>query len=84
MKKSCSLLLILTSITLFGCSSASSVNQDVAAEKQSVTPTPSTSSTFSPAVSPKTREYSKSLDELRASFNRDKGKVRLITLLSPT
>ncbi|MER3427241.1 MAG: hypothetical protein C4334_03935 [Pyrinomonas sp.] len=29
-------------------------------------------------------QYSKDLDNLRAQFNRDRGRVRLITLLSPT
>ena len=28
--------------------------------------------------------YSTNLDELRAQFNKDKGKVRLVTLLAPT
>ena len=28
--------------------------------------------------------YSASLDELRAQFNKDKGKVRLVTLLAPS
>jgi len=44
--------------------------------KETATPTP-TPSQQSP-------RYSTDLDELRASFNRDKGKVRLVTLLSPT
>jgi hypothetical protein len=30
------------------------------------------------------KPYSTNLDELRAQFNRDKGKVRLVTLLSPS
>ena len=30
------------------------------------------------------RPYSKELTELRVAFNRDKDKVRLVTLLSPT
>ncbi len=30
------------------------------------------------------RSYSKDMRELRANFNRDKGKVRLVVLLSPT
>ena len=29
-------------------------------------------------------EFSESLDGLKAEFNRDKGKVRLLVLLSPT
>lgn len=37
-----------------------------------------------PTPSQASPRYSTSLDELRASFNRDKGKVRLVTLLSPT
>jgi predicted small secreted protein len=44
--------------------------------KETATPTP-TPSQSAP-------RYSTDLDELRASFNRDKGKVRLVTLLSPT
>ena len=30
------------------------------------------------------KPYSTNLDDLRAQFNRDKGKVRLLMLLSPT
>jgi len=30
------------------------------------------------------REYSSNLEALRAEFNRDKGKPRLLVLLSPT
>ena len=30
------------------------------------------------------REYSSDLNQLRAKFNQDKGKVRLLLLLSPT
>jgi hypothetical protein len=33
---------------------------------------------------PRPRTFSKDLDELRAQFNRDKGRVRLLMLLSPT
>jgi len=32
----------------------------------------------------KGRAYSSDLNELRAKFNQDKGKVRLLLLLSPT
>lgn len=32
----------------------------------------------------KARPYSSDLNELRAKFNQDKGKVRLLMLLSPT
>ena len=40
----------------------------------------------SPLPTPKEepRPYSKELAELRVAFNRDKDKVRLVTLLSPT
>ena len=37
-----------------------------------------------PGPAPQSRPYSTNLEELRAAFNRDKGKVRLVTLLSPT
>ena len=39
-----------------------------------------------PAPSPgqERRAYSADMGELRASFNRDKGQVRLVALLSPT
>jgi hypothetical protein len=83
MKKSYLLLLILTSVITFACISAKDTGQEIT-EKQSVDTAPSTTPAVSPTANPKTREYSKSLDELRASFNRDKGKVRLLTLLSPT
>jgi hypothetical protein len=33
---------------------------------------------------PRARSFSKDLDELRSQFNRDKGRVRLLMLLSPT
>jgi hypothetical protein len=36
------------------------------------------------AEEPSPRPYSKNLEELRARFNKDRGKVRLVTLLSPT
>ncbi len=41
-----------------------------------------TQTTPTPAQNP--RSYSTNLEELRAQFNRDKGKVRLVVLLSPT
>jgi hypothetical protein len=37
-----------------------------------------------PVSNPSPRPYSKDLNELRARFNQDKGKVRLLVLLSPT
>ena len=69
---------VLLSLMLWGCSSARS-EKDVTKEQNmnkaaSTTPTPS----------PTPRSYSKDLNEVRASFNRDKGKVRIVTLLSPT
>ena len=36
-----------------------------------------------PSPNQEPRPYSKDLAELRAAFNRDQGKVRLVTLLSP-
>jgi hypothetical protein len=72
-------LLMLISGLWVGCSSSGSVQKNAVSEQKisdtaQATPTPSQSP----------RPYSKNLDELRLSFNRDKGKVRLVTLLSPT
>jgi len=73
---------LLLSLTLWaGCapSSTGSGKQVAGGEqkmKETATPTPTPNQ-----PSPR---YSTDLDELRASFNRDKGKVRLVTLLSPT
>lgn len=62
-----------------GCTSAGSVQKSAGSEQRmSDTAQP----TLTPGQSP--RPYSKNLDELRVGFNRDKGKVRLVTLLSPT
>jgi len=33
---------------------------------------------------PRAQSFSKDLEELRAQFNRDKGRVRMLMLLSPT
>lgn len=75
-----SLWLLLLSLALWiGCSSSRSVQQN-AANEQKMSET--TQSTPKPSQNP--RPYSKDLQELRTSFNRDKGKVRLLTLLSPT
>jgi ABC-type glycerol-3-phosphate transport system substrate-binding protein len=72
--------LLLLSITLWsGCSGTTS-GQKATNEERKVTEAASTTPT--PAQSQ--RPYSKDLEELRAAFNRDKGKVRLVTLLSPT
>ena len=72
-------LLLLNLVLWAGCSSSGSVQQNAVGEQkisETAKPTPT------PGQSP--RPYSKDLEELRASFNRDKGKVRLVTLLSPT
>ena len=72
--------LLLLSLALWvGCSSSGSVQKN-AMNEQKMSDT--AQATPSPSQSP--RPYSKDLGELRASFNRDKGKVRLVTLLSPT
>jgi hypothetical protein len=74
------LCLLLLSVTLwFGCSGTTS-GQKAANEERKMTEAASTTPT--PAQSP--RPYSKDLEELRAAFNRNKGKVRLVALLSPT
>lgn len=72
-------LLLLNLALWIACSSSGSVQKKAGDEQKmsdtvQATPTPIQSS----------RTYSKNLDELRLSFNRDKGKVRLVTLLSPT
>lgn len=72
-------LLLLGLVLLGGCSSPISESKNVQGE-QNMNETAQTSPT--PSASP--RPYSKDLSELRAQFNRDKGKVRLVTLLSPT
>ncbi|HKO99347.1 MAG TPA: hypothetical protein VJU86_20275 [Pyrinomonadaceae bacterium] len=61
-----------------GCS-AQSTGQKPSNEGQKMTDA-------SPLPTPKQepRPYSKELSELRVAFNRDKDKVRLVTLLSPT
>lgn len=35
-------------------------------------------------TTPRAKSFSKDLGELRAQFNRDKGRVRMLMLLSPT
>ena len=72
-------LLLLNLILWVGCSSSGGVQQNAAGEQkisENAKPTPTPGQSLRP--------YSKDLEELRASFNRDKGKVRLVTLLSPT
>ena len=79
MKRTHSWLLLLGIILWLGCSGATTGQESTNGERKmaEAAPTPPT-----PAQSP--RPYSKDLGELRAQFNRDKGKVRLVTLLSPT
>jgi ABC-type glycerol-3-phosphate transport system substrate-binding protein len=72
-------LLLLVGLLLWGGCSASGGGQRNTNGGQKMS---ETTSTPTPAQSP--RPYSKDLDELRAAFNRDKGRVRLVTLLSPT
>ena len=76
MKRMLPLLLILSVVLGLGCS-AQSTGQKASNEVKKMT-----DATPSPSQQP--RPYSKDLGELRAAFNRDKGKVRLVTLLSPT
>ena len=73
------LSLLLLSLTAWAACTASSSGVDQQAnggQAKMSEPTPS--------QSPQSRPYSTNLDELRTAFNRDKGKVRLVTLLSPT
>ena len=79
MKGTCLWLSPLGFIFLFGCSAATSEQK---ASTGGRTMTEAASLTATPDQQP--RQYSKDLGELRAQFNRDKGKVRLVTLLSPT
>lgn len=76
-----SLSALLVGLTLWaGC--AASSPSTVSREQETPGNAAKPAATATPAPSP--RPYSKDLEELRASFNRDKGKVRLVTLLSPT
>lgn len=70
-------LLVLSLASRLGCS-AQSPGQKASNEGQKMT------DASSPTPKPEPRPYSKDLAELRAAFNRDKEKVRLVTLLSPT
>jgi hypothetical protein len=72
-------LLLPAALLLGGCAVSGGQGQNTeggrkVAETPQGTPTPAAAA----------RPYSKNLDELRAAFNRDKGRVRLVTLLSPT
>jgi hypothetical protein len=73
------LSLLLSCLTAWaGCTASSSGGNQQANGGQAKMSEPT------PGPSPQPRPYSTNLDELRAAFNRDKGKVRLVTLLSPT
>lgn len=79
MKRAYFWLLFLGLISCLGCSTASTgqkASHEMQKMSEAASPTPT------PNQGP--RPYSKDLAELRAQFNRDKGKVRLVTLLSPT
>jgi hypothetical protein len=70
------LSLLLLSLAACTASSSGGNRQAKGGQAKMSEPTPSSS--------PQPRPYSTNLDELRAAFNRDKDKVRLVTLLSPT
>ena len=71
------LLLGLTVLAACTASSSGANQQTNGGQAKMSEPTPSPSPQQS-------RPYSTNLEELRAAFNHDKGKVRLVTLLSPT
>ena len=68
--------LLMSGLALWAACAASSAAGGGQKMKETPTPTPTPNQ-----AAPR---YSTDLDELRAAFNRDKGKVRLVTLLSPT
>ena len=71
-------LLLLSPALLFGCAAAMTGQKNTNGGQAITEATPQ------PTPNPQARPYSKDMGELRAQFNRDKGKVRLVTLLSPT
>ena len=73
------LSLLLVGLTAWSACTASSSGSNQQANGGQVKMSEQT-----PSQSPQPRPYSTNLEELRAAFNRDKGKVRLVTLLSPT
>lgn len=73
---------MLLGLTLWAGCAASSTSTVSPAQEAAQQNAGKAAQTPTPAPSP--RPYSKDLEELRASFNRDKGQVRLVTLLSPT
>ena len=72
-------LLLSAALLLIGCAASRTEGQNTEGGRK-VAETPQ--GTPAPTAAP--RAYSTNLEELRAAFNRDKGKVRLVTLLSPT
>lgn len=81
MKLKLQMLILLTSGTLIwnGCSTASPTSGQTAKENSQMNKTETTPTPADEMVS-----YSTDLEELKKEFNADKGKVRLVTLLSPT
>ena len=78
-RKGMSLSLLLSGlVALTACTASSSGSNQQANGAQAKMSEPT------PSPGPQARPYSTNLEELRAAFNRDKGKVRLVTLLSPT
>ena len=72
-------LSLLILVLWIGCASSDGVQKNAVSEqKMNDTARPT------PAPNQEPRPYSKDLAELRAAFNRDNGKVGLVTLLSPT
>lgn len=82
MRREVLLTTLLLSLILWASCAASSTGSDwrVAGGEQKMKENASPT----PTPSQRERAYSTDLEEVRASFNRDKGKVRLVTLLSPT
>ena len=71
-------LLVVSVASAAGCS-AQSTGPKASNEVPKMTDSPTL-----PTPKEEPRTYSKELAELRVAFNRDKDKVRLVTLLSPT
>lgn len=76
------LAVLLLGLALLGGCAASSTPTASPGQEQAQENKGKAAPAATPEPSP--RPYSKDLEELRAAFNRDKGKVRLVTLLSPT
>ncbi|MBA3711359.1 MAG: hypothetical protein H0W76_02795 [Pyrinomonadaceae bacterium] len=79
-RKYVSLLLVICITSWGGCAASTSSDNQHATQKETkkmaeTNPTPARETPGS---------YTKDMRELRAAFNHDKGKVRLVVLLSPT